>query len=168
MDNCEICPLRSDNGRRRFLLQIIQPGLIGLIDGSVATLAPVFAAAFASRNSWVAFVVGLSASIGAAISMAVAEAISDDGAVTGRGHPWIRGLICGGMTLLGGLGHTLPFLLREFRMATAVAAVAVVAELALITWIRHRFMGQKLLFSAFVVTASGALVLAVGILLGSS
>lgn len=168
MNDCSVCPLNSQNDRRQVLLQIIQPGLAGLMDGSVATLAPVFAAAFATKNSWVAFSVGLAASIGAGISMWVAEALSDDGQVTGRGKPHIRGGICGLMTFLGGVGHTFPFLLHNFKTATTVAAAMVVLELALISWIRHRFMGVRWAHSALLVSASGALVLAVGILLGNS
>ncbi len=125
--------------RRLFLLQIVQPGLAGLMDGSVSTLAPVFAAAFATRSTHTAFAVGLAASIGAGISMGFAEALSDDGSLTGRGHPWVRGLVCGLMTALGGIGHTLPYLISSFGMATAVAIVVVVAELGTISWIRHRY-----------------------------
>ena len=168
MNDCNSCPLGPQNKQRQLLLRFIQPGLAGLLDGSVATLAPVFAAAFATKNSWVAFTVGMAASIGAGISMWIAEAVSDDGRVTGRGKPHIRGGICGLMTFLGGVGHTLPFLLHNFKTATAVAATMVVLELALISWIRHRFMDVPLLYSALLVSASGALVLAVGILLGSS
>ena len=107
--------------RRLFVLQIVQPGLAGLMDGSVSTLAPVFAAAFATHNPWDAFLVGMAASVGAGISMGFAEALSDDGSLTGRGHPWVRGLICGAMTALGGVGHTLPFLIPSFHVALAVA-----------------------------------------------
>src|SRR5207253_4788171 len=107
--------------RRLFVLQIVQPGLAGLMDGSVSTLAPVFAAAFATKNSWDAFLVGMAASVGAGISMGFAEALSDDGSLTGRGHPWIRGLVCGLMTTAGGIGHTLPFLIDDFRIALIVA-----------------------------------------------
>src|SRR5213078_1520161 len=111
--------------RRLFVLQIVRPGLAGLMDGSVSTLAPVFAAAFATHSSHAAFVVGLAASVGAGISMAFAEAASDDGSLTGRGHPWVRGLVCGLMTMLGGIGHTLPFLIPSFRIATVVAVIVV-------------------------------------------
>src|SRR4029079_4514506 len=112
----------------------------GLMDGSVSTLAPVFAAALATQNSWDAFLVGLAASAGAGISMGFAEALSDDGSLTGRGHPWVRGLICGLMTALGGVGHTLPFLIPEFTVAMVAAVIVVLLELGVITWIRHRFM----------------------------
>src|SRR5437667_6886160 len=129
----------EDRARRRlFVLQIVQPGLAGLMDGSVSTLAPVFAAALATKNSWDAFLVGMAASLGAGISMGFAEALSDDGSLTGRGHPWVRGLICGAMTTLGGIGHTLPFLIKDFRLALAIAFVVVLIELGIITWIRHR------------------------------
>ncbi len=129
----------EDRARRRlFVLQIVQPGLAGLMDGSVSTLAPVFAAAMASRNTWYAFLVGLAASLGAGISMGFAEALSDDGSLTGRGHPWLRGLICGAMTTVGGIGHTLPFLIPNFRVAFIFAFVVVLAELAAITWVRHQ------------------------------
>src|ERR1700745_2846305 len=115
----------EEANRRLFVLQIVQPGLAGLMDGSVSTLAPVFAAALATRSSWDAFVVGLAASIGAGISMGFAEALSDDGSLTGRGHPWVRGSVCGLMTTLGGIGHTLPYLIRHIQTATAVAIVVV-------------------------------------------
>src|SRR5437773_633755 len=130
----------DEASRRLFVLQIVQPGLAGLMDGSVSTLALVFAAALATHNSWDAFVVGLAASIGAGISMGFAEALSDDGSLTGRGHPWVRGLICGLMTALGGVGHTLPFLIRDFAVAMVAAVIVVLLELGVITWIRHRYM----------------------------
>lgn len=154
--------------RRLFVLQIIQPGLAGLMDGSVSTLAPVFAAAMASRNTWTAFVVGLAASLGAGISMGFAEALSDDGSLTGRGHPWLRGLICGAMTTLGGIGHTLPFLIPNFRVAFMTAFVVVLAELAVITWVRHRYMETPTFTAAIQVAFGGALVFITGILIGSS
>src|SRR2546428_721460 len=122
--------------RRLFVLQIVQPGLAGLMDGSVSTLAPVFAAAFATHSSHAAFLVGLAASLGAGISMGFAEALSDDGSLTGRGHPWIRGVVCGAMTALGGVGHTLPFLIPSFRVAFTLAFPVVFVELGVITWIR--------------------------------
>jgi len=154
--------------RRLFVLQIVQPGLAGLMDGSVSTLAPVFAAAFATRNSWDAFLVGLAASVGAGISMGFAEALSDDGSLTGRGHPWVRGLVCGAMTALGGIGHTLPFLIPDFRAALVVASIVVVAELAVITWIRHRYMDTPTFTAAMQVALGGALVFATGVMIGSS
>jgi erythrin-vacuolar iron transport family protein len=131
----------EDRARQRlFVLQIVQPGLSGLMDGSVSTLAPVFAAALATHHTRYAFVVGLAASLGAGISMGFAEALSDEGSLTGRGHPLVRGLVCGAMTTLGGIGHTLPFLISGFRAAFFVAFCVVLAELAVITWIRHRYM----------------------------
>jgi len=154
--------------RRLFVLQIVQPGLAGLMDGSVSTLAPVFAAAFATRDSWDAFLVGLAASIGAGISMGFAEALSDDGSLTGRGHPWVRGLICGAMTALGGIGHTLPFLIPNFHLALVVASIVVVAELGVITWIRHRYMDTPTVTAAMQVALGGALVFATGVMIGSS
>jgi rubrerythrin len=154
--------------RRLFVLQIVQPGLAGLMDGSVSTLAPVFAAAFATTNSWDAFRVGLAASAGAGISMGFAEALSDDGSLTGRGHPWVRGLICGAMTAVGGIGHTLPFLLRDFHQALWAAGAVVVAELAAITWVRHRFMDSPWVSAALQVGLGGVLVFITGWLIGSS
>jgi rubrerythrin len=154
--------------RRLFLLQIVQPGLAGLMDGSVSTLAPVFAAAFATHSSWDAFRVGLAASIGAGISMGFAEALSDDGSLTGRGHPWARGSVCGLMTALGGIGHTLPFLITDFRLAMTSAVVVVVIELAIISWIRHKYMDSPLFSAAVQVGLGGLLVFGAGVLIGSS
>lgn len=153
-------------GRRMFVLQVIQPGLAGLMDGSVSTLAPIFAAAFATHKSWDAFLVGLAASVGAGISMAFAEALSDDGSMTGRGRPIIRGLVTGLMTTAGGIGHTLPFLLVDFHVAFLVAVLVVAVELAIISYVRHRYMDTPLLSSAFQVIVGGTLVFAVGILIG--
>lgn len=154
--------------RRLFVLQIVQPGLAGLMDGSVSTLAPVFAAAFATHKPWDAFLVGLAASIGAGISMGFAEALSDDGSLTGRGHPWMRGLVCGLMTALGGIGHTLPFMIPSFNVALTAAIAVVVVELGVITWIRNRYMETPPLSAALQVGLGGALVFATGILIGSS
>ena len=154
--------------RRLFVLQIVQPGLAGLMDGSVSTLAPVFAAAFATKNTWDAFAVGLAASLGAGISMGFAEALSDDGSLTGRGTPWLRGLVCGAMTALGGIGHTLPYLIHNFNVATTIAIVVVLFELATITWVRNRFMDTPPLSAAIQVAFGGALVFATGILIGTS
>jgi rubrerythrin len=160
---------QEENAKRRlFVLQIIQPGLAGLMDGSVSTLAPVFAAAFATRNSWDAFAVGLAASVGAGISMGFAEALSDDGSLTGRGRPLLRGVIEGLMTTVGGIGHTLPYLIHDFRVATLVAVVVVIVELAIISWVRHRYMDTPPLTAAVQVGLGGALVFATGILIGSS
>jgi erythrin-vacuolar iron transport family protein len=154
--------------RRLFVLQIVQPGLAGLMDGSVSTLAPVFAAAFATRNSWDAFLVGIAASVGAGISMGFAEALSDDGSLTGRGHPRVRGVICGAMTALGGVGHTLPFLISNFHFALVVAVIVVLIELGIITWIRHRYMDTPTFSAAMQVALGGALVFVTGVLIGSS
>jgi len=154
--------------RRLFVLQIVQPGLAGLMDGSVSTLAPVFAAAFATHNSNDAFLVGLAASAGAGISMGFAEALSDDGSLTGRGHPWVRGFICGAMTAVGGIGHTLPFLLKDFRVALWAAGIVVLAELGIITWIRHRYMDSPWVSAALQVGLGGVLVFITGALIGNS
>jgi rubrerythrin len=158
----------AENERRRFILQVIQPGLVGLMDGSVSTLAPVFAAAFATHNSWNAFLVGLAASIGAGISMGFAEALSDDGKLSGRGAPLLRGVVCGLMTTAGGIGHTLPYLIPNFYTATVIAIIVVVIELITIAWIQWRFMEVPPLSAAAKVMIGGALVLAAGILIGSS
>jgi rubrerythrin len=154
--------------RRLFVLQIVQPGLAGLMDGSVSTLAPVFAAAFATKDSWDAFLVGMAASVGAGISMGFAEALSDDGSLTGRGHPWIRGVVCGLMTTAGGIGHTLPFLIANFHVAMLVAVIVVVAELFAISLIRNKYMDTPFVSAALQVILGGALVFAAGILIGSS
>lgn len=153
--------------KKLFLLQIVQPGLAGLMDGSVSTLAPVFAAAFATHTTHAAFLVGLAASIGAGISMGFAEALSDDGSLTGRGHPLLRGLVCGCMTALGGIGHTLPFLTDRFRLAIGIAVAVVVVELGVITWVRHRFMETPAFSAAVQVAFGGAIVFGTGILIGS-
>jgi rubrerythrin len=153
---------------RRFVLQIVQPGLVGLMDGSVSTLAPVFAAAFATHNSWNAFLVGLAASLGAGISMGFAEALADDGKVSGRGAPYLRGLICGLMTVAGGIGHTLPYLIPNFYTATIVAAIVVVFELLAIAFIQWRYMDTPPLSAAAKVMLGGGLVLATGILIGNA
>jgi rubrerythrin len=152
--------------RRNFVLRIVQPALAGLMDGSVSTLAPVFAAVFATGQSWDAFLVGMAASIGAGISMGFAEALSDNGSLTGRGAPWIRGLICGLATTLGGVGHTLPFLIPSFHTAIAVAIAVVVAELATISWIRWKFMDTPPFSAAMQVGFGGVLVFLTGILIG--
>jgi rubrerythrin len=158
----------EDEARRKLLLlQLVQPGLAGLMDGSVSTLAPVFAAAFATHDTWDAFVVGLAASLGAGISMGFAEALSDDGSLTGRGLPWVRGLVCGMMTTLGGIGHTLPFLVHQFPLAMTIAVAIVLVELAVITWVRHRFMDTPVFSAGLQVALGGAIVFATGVLVGS-
>jgi len=158
----------DDNARRSFILQIVQPGLVGLMDGSVSTLAPVFAAAFATHNSWNAFQVGMAASLGARISMGFAEALADDGKLSGRGTPYLRGLVCGLMTIAGGIGHTLPYLIPNFFTATAIAAAVVVVELLAIAFIQWRYMDTPPISAAAKVMLGGGLVLATGVLIGSS
>ena len=150
------------------MLQIVQPGLAGLMDGSVSTLAPIFAAAFATHKSHDAFLVGLAASVGAGISMAFAEALSDDGSLTGRGKPVLRGFVTGAMTAAGGIGHTLPFLFTDFRLAFTWAVIVVAVELAIISYVRHRYMDMPLVSSALQVVVGGVLVFACGVLIGSS
>jgi rubrerythrin len=158
----------DETARRMFVLQYVQPGLAGLMDGSVSTLAPLFAAAFATHNTWATFLVGMAASVGAGISMGFAEALSDDGSLTGRGTPWLRGIVCGAMTMIGGLGHTLPYLIPHFITATAIAVAVVVVELGVISWIRTKFMDTPFLQAAFQVVIGGVLVFISGILIGSS
>jgi rubrerythrin len=158
---------------RLFVLQYVQPGLAGLMDGSVSTLAPLFAAAFATHNNWKTFLVGLAASLGAGISMGFAEALSDDGALTGRGSPWLRGGICGVMTALGGLGHVLPYLVPDrlehgFAIATGIAGLVVVCELWIIAFVRTKYMATPFLKAALQVVLGGAIVLATGILIGAA
>jgi rubrerythrin len=158
----------AEHEKKRFALQVIQPGLAGLMDGSVSTLAPLFAARFATGLSDKTFLVGLAASIGAGISMGFAEALSDDGTLTGRGHPWARGWVCGAMTAAGGLGHTLPFLISDIRVATTVAIGVVCVELGVIAWIRHRYMDSPWTSATLQVVLGGLLVFLVGMLIGSS
>jgi erythrin-vacuolar iron transport family protein len=158
----------DQTARRMFVLQYVQPGLAGLMDGSVSTLAPLFAAAFATHNTWQTFLVGLAASVGAGISMAFAEALSDDGSLTGRGAPVVRGSVTGAMTALGGLGHALPYLIPNFFVATVIAFAVVAVELAAISWIRSRYMDTPFLQATFQVVVGGVLVFAVGILIGSA
>ncbi|PTX92029.1 rubrerythrin [Verrucomicrobia bacterium LW23] len=154
--------------RKAFVLQIVQPGLAGLMDGSVSTLAPVFAAATASQSSHDAFVVGMAASVGAGISMGLTEALSDDGVLSGRGHPWLRGWVCGLMTTLGGVGHTVPFLIHDYHLALWVAIAVVLVELGIIAWIRHRYMDTPLLQAMFQIVVGGILVFLAGILIGGA
>lgn len=156
-----------DAARRLFVLRLVQPGLAGLMDGSVSTLAPLFAAAFATGLTLATFKVGLAASVGAGISMGFAEALSDDGKLSGRGTPWLRGIVCGLMTFIGGLGHTLPYLIHNFHTATTIAFVVVAVELAVISWIRKRYMDTPLLTAVFQVVVGGVLVFLAGWLIGS-
>jgi len=158
----------DETERRMFVLQYVQPGLAWLMDGSLSTLAPLFAAAFATHNTWETFLVGLAASVGAGISMGFAEALSDDGSLTGRGAPVLRGAVCGLMTTVGGIGHTLPYLIPQFLLATAIAVAVVVVELVVISYIRTRYMDTPFLQAAFQVMVGGALVFLAGILIGSS
>ena len=158
----------DETARRMFVLQYVQPGLVGLMDGSVSTLAPLFAAAFATHNTWATFLVGLAASVGAGISMGFAEALSDDGSLTGRGTPWLRGAVCGLMTMVGGLGHTLPYLIPHFWTATVISAIVVVIELGAISYIRYRYMDTPFVAATFQIAFGGALVFIAGILIGSS
>lgn len=154
--------------RRLFVLQIVQPGLAGFMDGSVSTLAPLFAAAFATHNSHETLLVGVAASVGAGISMGFTEALSDDGVLTGRGHPFLRGVVCGLMTTVGGIGHALPYLIPSFEFATAVAFMVVLVELAIIVWIRHKYMDTPWFSATFQVGLGGVLVFLAGILIGSA
>ncbi|MBP0447423.1 rubrerythrin [Roseomonas sp. SSH11] len=157
----------SSTARRLLVLQVVQPALAGLIDGSVSTLAPIFAAAFATQSTHETFLVGLAASVGAGISMGLTEAMSDDGAITGRGRPWIRGLACGLATAIGGLGHALPYLIPDFWTATAVAGIVVVVELLAIAWIRWRYMETPFGAALVQIVLGGLLVLLAGIFIGS-
>jgi erythrin-vacuolar iron transport family protein len=159
--------VEHETAKRLFVLRFIQPGLAGLMDGSVSTLAPLFAAAFATSSTSDTFKVGLAASIGAGISMGFAEALSDDGKLSGRGSPALRGLVCGLMTTMGGLGHTIPFLIRHFHAALSVAIAVVIVELIVIAWIRKRYMDTPLLSAVFQVVVGGVLVFIVGWLVGS-
>lgn len=153
---------------RQFVLTYVQPGLAGLMDGSVSTLAPVFAAAFATGSTWETFLVGLAAAVGAGISMGFTEAASDDGKLTGRGSPIKRGLAAGIMTAVGGLGHALPYLIHDFTVATGVAIAVVVMELWAIAFIQNRYMSTPFWRAALQVVVGGALVFAAGILIGSA
>jgi len=154
--------------RRELILSVIQPGLAGLMDGSVSSLAPVFAAAFATRDSRLAFLVGLATAVGAGISMAFSEALSDDGKLSGRGNPWLRGTICGVMTFIGAVGHTLPFLISNFNVAMTIAGAIVIVELLVIAWVRHKYMDTPLLRAAYQVIVGGVIVFLAGIAIGSS
>lgn len=158
----------DDTARRQFVLTYVQPGLAGLMDGSVSTLAPIFAAAFATQDTWQTFLVGLSASVGAGISMGFTEAAHDDGKISGRGSPLKRGLACGIMTAVGGLGHALPYLIPDFWTATTLAVAVVFIELWAIAFIQNRFMETPFLRAAFQVVLGGGLVLGAGILIGNS
>lgn len=153
---------------RKFVLQIVQPGLAGLMDGSVSTLAPLFATAFATHRPFTAFLVGLASAVGAGISMALSEGLSDDGAMTGRGSPLRRGAATGSMTFLGGVGHVLPFLIPTLSVALLVAYIVVGCELIAIAFIRNRYFGTRIWLSVVQVVVGGALVFLAGLLIGSS
>jgi rubrerythrin len=163
-----LSPEELKQERQRFALQVAQPGLAGLMDGSISTLAPIFAAAFATNQPWQTFLVGVAASLGAGISMGFAEALSDDGTLTGRGHPFQRGIVCGSMTAAGGVGHTLPFLIQNMHTAVVVALVVVLVELGVIAWVRHRYMDTPWSSAVLQVVLGGLLVFGVGILIGKS
>jgi rubrerythrin len=162
---------RADESRashRQFILTWVQPGLAGLMDGSVSTLAPIFATAFATGDTHTTFLVGLAASLGAGISMGFTEAASDDGELSGRGSPIKRGFASGIMTAIGGLGHALPYLIPDFWTATTIAMIVVFIELWAIAWIQNRYMDTPFLRAAFQVVLGGSLVFAVGILIGAA
>lgn len=161
-------PMSAEARERRFVLQVIQPGLAGLMDGSVSTLAPIFATAFATQSSHTVFLVGLASAVGAGISMAFSEGLSDDGSLTGRGNPWIRGLVTGFMTFLGGVMHTLPFLISNVQHALTLAYFVVGCELLAIAYVRYRFFKMNFVISCIQVIVGGSLVFLAGILIGSS
>ena len=154
--------------KRDFILHTIQPGLEGLMDGSVSSLAPLFAAALSTRNNHTTFLVGIAVAVGAGISMAFSEALSDDGKISGRGNPITRGVVCGLMTFLGAAGHTIPFLLRSFHVAMTVAIIVVIVELFAIAWIRHKYMDTPLVKAVFQIVFGGVIVFVAGILIGKS
>lgn len=158
----------GNEDRRRFILQVVQPGLAGLMDGTVSSLAPLFAAALATKDSKTAFLVGLATAVGAGVSMAFSEALSDDGKISGRGSPWLRGIVEGFMTFLGAIGHALPFLIPRFETALIVASVVVCIELVAIAYIRNRYMDTPFLSATFQVIVGGFIVLGIGILIGKS
>lgn len=160
--------VRNKEVEKSFLLSVVQPGLAGLMDGSVSSLAPLFAAALATKSSRTAFLVGMATAVGAGISMAFSEALSDDGKLSGRGSPWLRGAVCGGMTFLGAIGHTLPFLISDFTIAAYSAGGIVLVELLVIAWIRHRFMETPLPNAVGTVVVGGLIVFFAGIAIGSS
>ncbi len=164
----EVKSEEDDKAHKQFLLTYVQPGLAGLMDGSISTLAPIFAAAFATGNTWSTFLIGLSASVGAGISMGFTEAAHDDGVMTGRGSPIKRGFASGIMTLLGGLGHTLPYLIPDFKIATTVAIAFVFVELWAITWIQNKYMETPWGRAMFQVLLGGSLVFAAGIIIGNA
>ena len=160
----QLFPIKVDE--RSLILQYVQPGLAGLMDGSVSSLAPLFATAYATHNSHTAFIVGLATAAGAGISMAFSEALSDDGKISGRGNPWQRGLVSGLMTFAGAIGHTLPFLLRSYSLAMTISMIVVCVELIVITFVRHRYMQTSLARTAAQVFIGGVIVFLAGIIIG--
>jgi hypothetical protein len=160
-------PDSTHSQQQQFVLKVVQPGLAGLMDGSVSTLAPLFATAFATQKTFTTFLVGMAAAVGAGISMAFSEALSDTGELTGRGNPVVRGAITGIMTFLGGVGHTLPFLIGSFRAAVTVAFLVVGIELVVIAYIRYRYFSMNFFMSALQVIVGGLLVFGSGVLIGS-
>jgi VIT1/CCC1 family predicted Fe2+/Mn2+ transporter len=160
--------IKTKEQKRELVLQVIQPGLAGLMDGSVSSLAPLFAAALYTRNNHTTFLVGLATAVGAGISMAFSEALSDDGKLSGRGNPISRGIVCGLMTFIGAAGHTLPFLLPTFNVALTAAIMVVLIELLVIAWIRHRYMDTSLMKAALQIILGGSIVFFAGILIGKS
>jgi VIT1/CCC1 family predicted Fe2+/Mn2+ transporter len=164
----DLFPANTTEKKRDFILHVIQPGLAGLMDGSVSSLAPLFAAAFSTHNTHTTFLVGLATAVGAGISMAFSEGLSDDGKLSGRGNPITRGLVCGLMTFIGAAGHTLPFLSSSFHLAMLVAVIVVVVELMTIAWVRHRYMDTPLLKAVFQIVVGGVIVFFAGVLIGGS
>jgi VIT1/CCC1 family predicted Fe2+/Mn2+ transporter len=160
--------IKTKEQKRDLVLQVIQPGLAGLMDGSVSSLAPLFAAALSTHNSHTTFLVGLATAVGAGISMAFSEALSDDGKLSGRGNPVSRGIVCGLMTFIGAAGHTLPFLLPSFHIALTAATMVVLIELLVIAWVRHKYMDTALVKAALQIVLGGLLVFIAGILIGKS
>jgi VIT1/CCC1 family predicted Fe2+/Mn2+ transporter len=159
---------KTKEQKRIFILRVIQPGLEGLMDGSVSSLAPLFAAALSTRNSHTTFLVGLATAVGAGVSMAFSEALSDDGKLSGRGNPVTRGVVCGLLTFIGAAGHTLPFLLSSFHIALTIAIIVVLAELLVIVWIRHSYMDTAIMKAALQIVLGGAIVFIAGIIIGRS
>src|SRR6202035_6011335 len=168
MSDMILTPDIAKEKKRAFVLHVIQPGLAGLMDGSVSSLAPLFAAALSTRNSHTTFLVGLATAVGAGISMAFSEALSDDGKLSGRGNPVTRGIVCGLMTFVGAAGHTLPFLLPSFHVALTAAIIVVLVELLTIAWIRHKYMDTSLPKAVFQIVIGGIVVFIAGVLIGGS
>ena len=162
------CQVAHDGKCSEFVLRVVQPALVGLVDGSISTLAPLFATAYATRNPHIALLIGVATSLGAGISMGMSEGLSDDGALTGRGSGTLRGAICGVATFFGGIFHTLPFLMKDFHLALLAAYAVVGVELMLIAWIRFHFMETPFWKSVVQVVLGGLLVLGVCIAFGSA